>query len=411
MGAAQQAERAAFARQLLAVGRFTLRRMEQTAGEHDIWCVDDWEAIAAEVGAELGISRGRASSQMHYGTTLLERFPALGAVFLAGAVDFRVIAAAIFRTDLLTDTAALATIDAQLAAKAPSWNTLSREKITELVDWLVIELDPDAVRVAKQRDLDRHIEVGPGQNGMAEIWGEVRGPDAAAFDTKLNELAATVCPDDPRTKTQRRTDALSPLALGFEALVENPVREIRRLFEHLELGDADVGRLAGMVQPDPIDGATMRVTSGLPRTSVPAKRSSRNSSPSSRGPRTGGFARDRNLNGQSQGGNRDERSGMLLDRTCHAQPLFQLPERHLVAVERRGCLADRALRRRQVDDCRAAVRRSEMLPTRCRIPRWRYPARPLPQHRIRSGQRDAHIRRVAFRRAGSKSAASSLSSR
>jgi hypothetical protein len=218
MGAAQQAERAAFARQLLAVGRFTLRRMEQTAGEHDIWCVDDWEAVAAEVGAELGISRGRASSQMHYGTTLLERFPALGAVFLAGAVDFRVIAAAIFRTDLLTDTDALATIDAQLAAKAPSWNTLSREKITERVDWLVIELDPDAVRVAKQRDLDRHIEVGPGQNGMAEIWGEVRGPDAAAFDTKLNELAATVCPDDPRTKTQRRTDALSPLAAGATSM-------------------------------------------------------------------------------------------------------------------------------------------------------------------------------------------------
>lgn len=176
MGDAQQAERAAFARQLLAVGRFTQRRMEQTAGEHDIWCVDDWEAIAAEIGAELGISRGRASSQMHYGTTLLERFPTLGAVFLAGAVDFRVIAAAIFRTDLLTDTAALATIDAQLAAKAPSWNTLSREKITELVDWLVIELDPDAVRVAKQRDLDRHIEVGPGQNGMAEIWGKSAAP-------------------------------------------------------------------------------------------------------------------------------------------------------------------------------------------------------------------------------------------
>jgi len=58
MGAAQQAERAAFARQLLAVGRFTLRRMEQTAGEHDIWCVDDGEAVAAEVGAEFGDQPG-----------------------------------------------------------------------------------------------------------------------------------------------------------------------------------------------------------------------------------------------------------------------------------------------------------------------------------------------------------------
>jgi hypothetical protein len=104
----------------------------------------------------------------------LERFPRLGEVFVAGAVDFRVVAAAIFRTDLITDADVLATIDAQLARKAPAWNKLSREKITELVDWMVIDADPDAVRVARQRDLDRHIEVQPGQNGMAEIWGSVR---------------------------------------------------------------------------------------------------------------------------------------------------------------------------------------------------------------------------------------------
>jgi hypothetical protein len=218
MGDAQQAERAAFARQLMAVGRFTVRRIEETTDEHNLWCVDEWEVIAAEIGAELGISRGRASSQMHYGTALLERFHKLGAVFVAGQVDVRVIAAAIFRTDLITDKAVLATIDAQLAVKAPAWNKLSREKVTELVDWMVIEADPDAVRVAKQRDLDRHIEVGPGQNGMAEIWGEVRGPDAAVLDAKLNELAATVCPDDPRSRTQRRADALSPLAAGAASL-------------------------------------------------------------------------------------------------------------------------------------------------------------------------------------------------
>jgi hypothetical protein len=84
MGEAQQVERAAFARQLLAVGRFTVRRMDQVYAEHDFWCVDDWEAIAAEIGAELGISRGRASSQMQYGKALLNRFPKLGEVFLAG---------------------------------------------------------------------------------------------------------------------------------------------------------------------------------------------------------------------------------------------------------------------------------------------------------------------------------------
>jgi hypothetical protein len=214
MGESQQAERAAFAHQLMAVGRFTERRIEQQTDEHNFWCVDDWEVIAAEIGAELGISRGRASSQMRYGTALLKRFPRLGVVFAAGRVDFRVIAAAIFRTDLIHDTDVLAKIDAELARRAPSWNKLSREKIAELVDWMVIDLDPEAVRVAKQRDLDRHIEVEPSHHGMAYIWGEVRGPDAAVFDAKLNELATTVCPDDPRTTAQRRADALSPLGAG-----------------------------------------------------------------------------------------------------------------------------------------------------------------------------------------------------
>jgi hypothetical protein len=214
MGDAQQAERAAFARQLMAMGTFAVRRMDAVYAEHEFWCVDDWEAIAAEIGAELGISRGRASAQMCYGRALLERFPKLGEVFLAGLVDFRVIAAATFRTDLVQDNAVLAAIDEQLAATAPAWNTLSRQKICELVDWMVMELDPEALRVAKQRDLDRHIGVEPGPYGMADIWGRVRGPDAAAFDAKLSELAATVCPDDPRSRAQRRADALTPLAAG-----------------------------------------------------------------------------------------------------------------------------------------------------------------------------------------------------
>ncbi|WP_041311871.1 HNH endonuclease signature motif containing protein [Mycobacterium sp. JS623] len=212
MGDAQQGERAAFAHQLMAIGRYTVNRIDEQTDEHNFWVVDGWEQIAAEISAELGISRQRASSQMHYGQTLIERFPRLGAVFVAGLVDFRVIAAAIFRTDLIHDPEVLAGIDEQLAAKAPAWNTLSRERICELVDWMVIDADPEAVRIAKQRDLDRHIEVRPSQNGTAEIYGEVRGPDGAVFDAALDELAATVCPDDPRTTTQRRTDALRPLA-------------------------------------------------------------------------------------------------------------------------------------------------------------------------------------------------------
>ena len=42
--------------------------------------------------------------------------------------------------------------------------------------------------------------------------------DAKAFDTRLNALARTVCPADPRTKDQRRSDAIGAIAHGADRL-------------------------------------------------------------------------------------------------------------------------------------------------------------------------------------------------
>lgn len=218
MRAAQRDERAATARRLLATGRFCQYRLTELGNAHDDWCVDDWEAVAAEVGAELGINRFLAASQMHQGVTLIDRLPKLGAVFATGAVDYRVVSAAITRTALLVDKAAIAEADTQLAERAPHWNKLSRRRVCEKIDWLVVNLDPDAIRVAKQADEDRRVDIDPGHHGMAEISGTLRAMDAAALDQRLNELAATVCADDPRTVQQRRADALGTLTAGGTAL-------------------------------------------------------------------------------------------------------------------------------------------------------------------------------------------------
>jgi hypothetical protein len=207
----QRAERSATTRRLIAAGRLCRQRIAEMGDDRDQWCIDGWEAVAAEVGAELRISRGRASSLMNYGLTLLERLPRLAAVCLAGDVDFRVIALIEYRTGLITDADVLARIDVALARQVPHWSALSRDKVAELIDWLVVELDPEAVRMARQADVDRHIEVGPSANGMAEVWGRLRATDGAAFDKTLDELAASVCPDDPRTKVQRRADAVIAL--------------------------------------------------------------------------------------------------------------------------------------------------------------------------------------------------------
>lgn len=219
MQSAQRDERVAVAHRLLAAGRLCQLRMA-VVDEIDRaqWCIDNWEAVAAEVGAELGISRARASSQMNYGIELLERLPKLGAAFAAGEVDFRVIAIAVFRTGLVTDEQALATIDARLASLAPRWNSYSRARISDLVDWRVRDVDPAAVRVARDADADRHIEIGPSRDGLTEFWGTLRAPDAAALDRRLNQLTGTVCRQDPRTKRQQRADAVAVLAAGGSAM-------------------------------------------------------------------------------------------------------------------------------------------------------------------------------------------------
>jgi len=49
---------------------------------------------------------------------------------------------------------------------------------------------------------------------MVEFWGALRAPDAAALEKALDQLADAVCPGDPRTKDQRRADALVGLTGG-----------------------------------------------------------------------------------------------------------------------------------------------------------------------------------------------------
>ncbi|MFN8072278.1 MAG: HNH endonuclease signature motif containing protein [Mycobacterium sp.] len=215
MSDAQRTERAATARRLLAAGRLCQLRMAGLEeADRTQWCIDNWEAVAAEVGAELGVSRGRASWQMNYGVDLLERLPRLAAVFAAGDIDFRIVAAVAFRTGLITDSDILGRIDAAIALRAGRWNALSRNRITELIDRWVTSLDPAARRTARSAEEDRHVEFGESRDGMVEFWGALRAADAALLERTLDGLADGVCATDPRTKPQRRADALATLAAG-----------------------------------------------------------------------------------------------------------------------------------------------------------------------------------------------------
>ncbi|MCW1958642.1 MAG: 13E12 repeat family protein [Mycobacterium sp.] len=123
MAEALRTERVAVARRILAAGRLC-RRMG--AADRDV--------AAARIANQLGISRGRAFAQMRCGVQLLERLPALAAVFAAGEVELRVVAAAGFPTQPITDAGLPARVDHKLARCAPGWNELSREEVVVAVD-------------------------------------------------------------------------------------------------------------------------------------------------------------------------------------------------------------------------------------------------------------------------------------
>src|SRR5690606_10777315 len=151
MREAQRAERRAMARYVLAAGRLCRQRAARADAARELWCVDDYDVVAAEISAELGISRGRAASLMHHGLTLLERLPRRGARFAAGDIDFRIILTVDYRTGLITDPELLTRLDGMLARYAPNWNKLSRRKLTDYID--------------------RHVEVEMTSDGMADVSG------------------------------------------------------------------------------------------------------------------------------------------------------------------------------------------------------------------------------------------------
>ncbi|BCZ25174.1 HNH endonuclease signature motif containing protein [Mycobacterium senriense] len=217
IGAAARAENRAAAAQLVAIGELFSYRLSRCS-ETEEWAVDTEAAVSAEVAAELRIGQGLAGSRVRYARAMRERLPKVGAVFAAGDIDYRMFQTIVFRTDLVTDPDVLGAVDTTLAANVTRWPSLSQGRLAAQVDRVVARADADAVRRRKERIADREIWFADAGDGMSHIEGSLVSPDAHALDKRLNALAATVCEHDPRTREQRRADALGALAAGADRL-------------------------------------------------------------------------------------------------------------------------------------------------------------------------------------------------
>jgi hypothetical protein len=215
--ATRRAENSAAGQRLAVIGDLDALRL-RLLGERETWCTDTQEAVAAEVAAAMCISHALATSYLYYARAMRTRLPLVGALLQAGDIDYRAFQTIVYRTDLITDVEVMATVDGELAAKARRWPAMTQSALAAAVDRIVARTDLDAVRRRKERQAERELSIFDSGNGLTEVFGRLLSPDAHALDARLDGLARTVCDADPRTRNQRRADAMAALAVGADRL-------------------------------------------------------------------------------------------------------------------------------------------------------------------------------------------------
>ncbi|GAB7070180.1 DUF222 domain-containing protein [Mycobacterium hodleri] len=215
-----QAESAACARKVAAMaGMLEAAYAASGSASRDLWCVDDFDAVAAHVGAVLRITPGAASNQLLIAVALHERFPQVAAVFAEGLITYQLVKAVVQRGAPVVDPEALRALDAMLAAALSTREPMSVATLEKTIDGFVAQVDPQAVIRTETRARGRSVEVGEEDgSGMATVFATLFAHDAKAFDARIDALARTVCPADPRTLDQRRSDAMGALSHGADRL-------------------------------------------------------------------------------------------------------------------------------------------------------------------------------------------------
>jgi hypothetical protein len=215
--ASWRTENRAAAASLAAIGELFGYRLARCSDTED-WAIDTEDAVAAELAAALRISQQLAASRLRYARAMRERLPAVADVFKAGDIDFKTFQTIVFRTDLITDRDVLAVVDAQLAVQLPRWPSMTQGRLAAQIDKIVGKADADAVRRRRERHAEREVWFADLEGGVSHIEGSLLSPDAHALDKRLTAMAATVCEHDPRSRAQRRADALGALAAGADRL-------------------------------------------------------------------------------------------------------------------------------------------------------------------------------------------------
>ena len=220
VGGWARVESAACARRLAAmVGLLEEAYAADGSAERDLWCVDNFDAVAARIAATQCLTTGAAGNLLYLAAALHEQFPKVATVFADGLISLSLVRTIVTRTRLAILPDARRQIDDALAAACRTWEPMSKAKTEQFIDATIEQFDPNAVLRTQTSARGRSVNVTTEDgSGLATLVATLFLTDAAAIDAHLDTLADTVCPADPRTKDQRRADAMTAMRLGADRL-------------------------------------------------------------------------------------------------------------------------------------------------------------------------------------------------
>ena len=142
------------------------RLAEDGSAEREQWCLDNWDAVAAEVAAAHEVSLGVASHQLMLAMALRERLPRVAEVFAAGRVGVRLVNAIVHRTALITDPQARAKVDVswprRVGGVGPAVGGQDRDR-PSTIGWT----DMTRMRCGAWRPARGAMSTGPARTGAA----------------------------------------------------------------------------------------------------------------------------------------------------------------------------------------------------------------------------------------------------
>ncbi|MET4609701.1 hypothetical protein ABIC28_000671 [Rhodococcus sp. PvR044] len=208
-----RAENIAAAHKVLTAAAFARR---QFAHEVDLFGEEfayrAGRSAEMETSLALGVSAFTAERYVAVGNALDLRLPLIREVFVSGRVDFPRVFALVDATAEISD-ATLALMEGHLADAALY---LTPKKLVAEVMRELIRINPiEAEELRKRRERHcRRVSVTADLHGMAQVYATLTAAEGRTLDSLVQEMAGTVCREDPRTVDNLRTDAFMALVHG-----------------------------------------------------------------------------------------------------------------------------------------------------------------------------------------------------